>query len=128
MDIKANFNVGEYGYKSSQYRIQRCPQCKNDYRKYNGEIKFIEDGIEFCSWSCKCKYRQKKENIFLKKQNSKFINGRKNPTYMTKTEIVKEILTYDTSKSASSLFNRNLSFLINKLEELRKINDKKEKK
>lgn len=50
---------GEYGYKSTAHFVTRiCPQCKQEYRRYPGEVEYIFDGKKFCHFPCKNQYRK----------------------------------------------------------------------
>lgn len=56
-------HTGVYqGYKEYIEKYKAiCPYCHQEYVRYVGEIDYEYDGLKFCSWTCKCRYRKKKE-------------------------------------------------------------------
>ena len=59
--------LGLFGYKStSSYTLSVCPQCKESFRRYSGEVEFIYKGLKFCTYPCKAQYRREHPTVEYK--------------------------------------------------------------
>ena len=64
-------NDGIYAYKEygGYSQIKVCPMCKQEYKRYAGEVKYIYGKKAFCSWTCKCRYMRLHPGLEVKKDH-----------------------------------------------------------
>lgn len=132
---------GLYGYKSTaKYALLVCPYCKETYRRFEGEVEYIFDGLKFCSFPCKNRYRKEhpeKDLTFAEQCQIKISKKQKPPiknkvikkktkTQSSKTDLIKQIINLDPSEDIRKLFTYKKDRLIEILKEKEnKQNDKK---
>lgn len=123
--------VGLYGYKSTaRYELLVCPYCKEPYRRYPGEVEYIYQGLKFCTFPCKNRYRkqhpektkvEKVEISYKKKLQKKREKYKETPKKQqeTKTSIIQEILKINPAADLNRLYPKTKEELKRILKELK---------
>lgn len=128
---------GLYSYKSTaKYALLVCPYCKETYRRFEGEIEYIFDGLKFCTFLCKNRYRKEHPEkdltfaeqcqIKIRKQKAATKNKvikKKTKTQSSKTDLIKKIINLDPSADYRKLFTYKRDKLIEILKEKEILNE-----